>query len=117
GLRKIIEEVRPELRLTAQQNIILANISAAARPRVDALLATYGLSIACGDLSALRRYAMACPAMPTCGLAVAESERYLPSLIGELERRGYGDERVWNRMDGCPNTYSRPQHDTIGLTR
>jgi sulfite reductase (ferredoxin) len=115
GLRAIVEEVRPEIRLTAQQNIILANIRAEDRPRVDALLAVYGLSIGCEPLSALRRYAMACPAMPTCGLAVAESERYLPDLIGELERRGYGAERVWIRMSGCPNACSRPPSAEIGI--
>src|SRR5581483_11661209 len=49
----------------------------------------HGLLAGDKPLSALRRYAMACPAMPTCGLAVAEAERYLPDLIGELERRGY----------------------------
>jgi sulfite reductase beta subunit-like hemoprotein len=66
-------------------------------------------------LSALRRYAMACPALPTCGLAVAEAERYLPDVIGELERRGYGDERVWIRMSGCPNSCSRPPTAEIGI--
>ncbi len=53
--------------------------------------------------------------MPTCGLAVAEAERYLPDLIGELERRGYGDERVWIRMSGCPNACSRPPTAEIGI--
>ena len=115
GLRAIVEEVGPELRLTAQQNIILANIDDAERPRVEALLARYGLVAGGGPLSALRRYAMACPALPTCGLAVAESERYLPDLIGELERRGYGDDRVWIRMSGCPNACSRPPTAEIGL--
>lgn len=115
GLRAIVEAVRPELRLTAQQNIILANISAGDRPRVEAMLAQYGLSTGEGGLSELRRYAMACPAMPTCGLAVAESERYLPDLIGELERRGYGDDRVWIRMSGCPNACSRPPTAEIGI--
>jgi sulfite reductase beta subunit-like hemoprotein len=115
GLRVIVEAVGPEIRLTAQQNIVLANIRAEDRARVDALLAVYGLSIGCEPLSALRRYAMACPAMPTCGLAVAESERYLPSLIGELEQRGYGGERVWIRMSGCPNSCSRPPTAEIGL--
>ncbi len=115
GLRAIVGEFGVEIRLTAQQNIILANIRAEDKPRVDALLAVYGLSIGCGTLSTLRRYAMACPAMPTCGLAVAESERYLPDLIGELERRGYGGERVWIRMSGCPNSCSRPPTAEIGL--
>jgi sulfite reductase (ferredoxin) len=115
GLRAIVEAVRPELRLTAQQNIVLVNISADDRPRVEALLAQYGLSTGDWVLSTLRRYAMACPAMPTCGLAVAESERYLPDLIGELEQRGYGDDRVWIRMSGCPNSCSRPPTAEIGL--
>jgi sulfite reductase (ferredoxin) len=115
GLRAIVEAVRPEIRLTAQQNIVLANISAADRAKVDALLTVHGFLIGCEPLSALRRYAMACPALPTCGLAVAESERYLPDLIGELERRGYGDERVWIRMSGCPNACSRPPTAEIGI--
>jgi sulfite reductase beta subunit-like hemoprotein len=115
GLRAIVEAVSPDIRLTAQQNIVLANIDAADRAKVDTLLAVYGLLIGCEPLSALRRYAMACPALPTCGLAVAESERYLPDLVGELERRGYGGERVWIRMSGCPNACSRPPTAEIGL--
>jgi sulfite reductase (ferredoxin) len=115
GLRAIVAELEPELRLTAHQNLILANIDASARPRVEALLAQYGLSTGNAQLSALRRYAMACPAMPTCGLAVAESERYLPDVIGELEQRGYGNERVWIRMSGCPNACSRPPTAEIGI--
>jgi sulfite reductase beta subunit-like hemoprotein len=79
------------------------------------LLAHYGLSTGNGTLSVLRRYAMACPALPTCGLAVAESERYLPSLIGELEQRGFGNDRVWIRMSGCPNGCSRPPSAEIGI--
>lgn len=117
GLRAIVDEFRPELRLTAQQNIILANIDDEAKPRVEAALAGYGLrtGTGSGELSTLRRYAMACPAYPTCGLAVAESERYLPDVIGELEARGLGDERVWIRMSGCPNACSRPPTAEIGI--
>lgn len=58
---------------------------------------------------------MACPAMPTCGLAVAESERFLPDVISALEQRGYGDDRVWIRMSGCPNACSRPPTAEIGI--
>ncbi|MBC8077516.1 MAG: NADPH-dependent assimilatory sulfite reductase hemoprotein subunit, partial [Chloroflexales bacterium] len=103
GLRAVVDAVGPEIRLTAQQNIVLAKIAPADRPTVEALLDSYGLLTGVGPLSAIRRYAMACPALPTCGLAVAEAERFLPDLVGELERRGYGDERVWLRMSGCPN--------------
>jgi sulfite reductase (ferredoxin) len=115
ALRAIVEKVRPELRLTAQQNLILANIDAKQKPVVDAMLTAYGLLLGCEPLSPLRRYAMACPAQPTCGLAVAEAERYLPDLIGELEQRGYGNERVWIRMSGCPNACSRPPTAEIGI--
>lgn len=115
GLRQIVDEVRPELRLTAQQNLVLVNISAEHKPRVEALLRQYGISAGNDGLSELRRYAMACPAMPTCGLAVAESERYLPDVITELEQRGYGEERVWIRMSGCPNACSRPPTAEVGL--
>jgi sulfite reductase beta subunit-like hemoprotein len=115
GLREIIARFKPEPRLTAQQNIVLANIDDAQRPAIAALLARYGLDSGDGSLSAIRRFAMACPALPTCGLAVAESERYLPDLIGELEARGYGDERIWVRMSGCPNACSRPPTAELGL--
>ncbi len=115
GLRAIVEAVAPELRLTAHHNIILVNISDEQRPLVEALLTEHGLSTGGGRLGELRRYAMACPAMPTCGLAVAESERYLPGVIGELESRGYGDDRVWIRMSGCPNACSRPPTAEIGI--
>ncbi len=121
GLRAIIETFQPGIRLTAQQNIILTHISDTNRPQVEALLAEYGLATTHGQptkhgaLSLLRRYAMACPAMPTCGLAVAESERFLPDVISELERRGYGNERIWMRMSGCPNSCSRPPTAEIGI--
>ncbi|NOK61935.1 MAG: NADPH-dependent assimilatory sulfite reductase hemoprotein subunit [Chloroflexi bacterium AL-W] len=115
GLRAIVEEIQPEVRLTAHHNVILVNIPTELRPRVEALLTEYDLSTGNGSLSALRRYAMACPAMPTCGLAVAESERYLPHMITELEQRGYGDERIWIRMSGCPNSCSRPPTAEIGI--
>ena len=116
GLRAIVAEVQPDVRLTTQQNLVLVNISPDQKPRVEALLAQYGLSSG-GALSTLRRrYAMACPAMPTCGLAVAEAERYLPDMLTELEQRGYGDERVWDsRMSGCPNACSRPPTAEIGI--
>jgi sulfite reductase beta subunit-like hemoprotein len=115
GLRAIVEAVRPEVRLTAQQNIVLTRISEADRPRVEALLAQYGIATRGGRLGELRRYAMACPALPTCGLAVAEAERFLPGVIDELERRGFGDERVWIRLSGCPNSCSRPPTAEIGI--
>jgi sulfite reductase beta subunit-like hemoprotein len=115
GLRAIVATFQPEIRLTPQQNIILAKIRSADRAQVETMLANYGLLTGDAALSVLRRYAMACPALPTCGLAVAEAERFLPDVIGELERRGYGNERVWVRMSGCPNSCSRPPTAEIGI--
>ncbi|NJK79035.1 MAG: NADPH-dependent assimilatory sulfite reductase hemoprotein subunit [Chloroflexaceae bacterium] len=115
GIREIVQTVRPEVRLTAHHNIILTHIAPADKPRVEALIAQYGLVIDSAPISNLRRYAMACPALPTCGLAVAESERYLPALIGELEARGLGNEQIWIRMSGCPNSCSRPTTAEVGL--
>ena len=118
GLRRIVEELRPEVRLTAQQNVILAAIAPADRPRVDALLAEYGIA-AVDALPRALRYAMACPAIPTCGLAVAEAERALPSLIRRiaamLDELGLGDERISFRMSGCPNGCSRPYLGDVGF--
>jgi sulfite reductase beta subunit-like hemoprotein len=115
GLRVIVERFHAHVRLTPQQNIVLAGIKPADKPAVDAILAAFSLLTGCEPLSAMRRYAMACPALPTCGLAVAEAERYLPDVIGELEQRGYGNERVWIRMSGCPNACSRPPSAEIGI--
>jgi sulfite reductase beta subunit-like hemoprotein len=115
GLRVIAEEIGPEIRLTPHQNVILTHIAEADRPRVQELLNQHHMAIGEESISTLRRYAMACPALPTCGLAVAESERYLPDVIHELEQRGYGSERVWIRMSGCPNSCSRPPTAEIGI--
>lgn len=117
GLRAIVELTGADVRLTAQQNIVLTHIAPAHRAEVEALIAAYGLATAEGEagLTTLRRYALACPALPTCGLAVAEAERYLPALLGELEARGFGDEPVNLRLSGCPNSCSRPPTAEIGI--
>lgn len=117
GLRAIIAATGAEVRLTAQQNIVLARIAPAQRPLVEALIAEYGLATREGEagLSALRRGALACPALPTCGQAVAEAERYLPELLGALEARGLGSEHVSFRLSGCPNSCSRPPSAELGV--
>src|SRR6202030_2111569 len=110
GLRKIVEELRLEVRLTAQQNVILAGVAPADRARVDELLAQHGIA-AVDRLPRALRYSMACPAIPTCGLAVAEAERALPGLVRQLaamlDDLGLADERVSFRMSGCPHGWSR----------
>src|SRR6201996_569040 len=102
--------------MTPNQNLILADIPAASRDAVSTLLAEYGLDRPVGGL---RRSAMACVALPTCGLALAESERYLPDLItrleDELERFGLREDEITIRMTGCPNGCARPYVSEIGL--
>jgi len=118
GLRKIVDELRPQVRLTAQQNVILAGIDPADRPRVEELMAEHGIAPVEAIPHAIRN-AMACPAIPTCGLAVAEAERVLPGLIRQLaalvDEIGLADERISFRMSGCPNGCSRPYLGDVGF--
>ncbi len=118
GLRHIIGKFGPDLRITGQQNLILAGFHAEQIAEVNALLAAYGIPTV-EQISALRRNAMACPAMPTCGLAITEAERYLPDLVTELEEEvaalGLSDEIISVRMTGCPNGCARPYVADIGL--
>src|SRR5262249_47070789 len=110
ALREIAELHRGEMICTANQNVIIANVSAPAKRRIQDILRANGIEIA--TTSGLRRNSMACVALPTCGLALAESERYLPSLVTRLEevlaRVGLTDEDIVIRMTGCPNGCARP---------
>ncbi|HET7411038.1 MAG TPA: sulfite reductase, partial [Pararhizobium sp.] len=119
GLRAIAEIHKGEFRLTPNQNLVIANIAAGERKRIEELLDRYGMSGANAG-SALRRNSIACVALPTCGLAMAESERYLPSLITKLDAiladNGLSDDAITIRMSGCPNGCSRPYIAEIGFT-
>ena len=116
GLRRIAEVHAGEFRLTANQNVMIANVAPDAREAIEALVAEYGLTAGAG---ALRRNSMACVALPTCGLALAESERYLPDLLtileGRLAAHGLADDEITIRMTGCPNGCARPYIAEIGL--
>lgn len=116
GLRRIAEIHDGEFRLTANQNVIIANVRAEERAAIEALVSEHGLT---SEATALRRNAMACVALPTCGLALAESERYLPSLVTALEERlashGLAEDEITIRMTGCPNGCARPYIAEIGL--
>ncbi|RVU18745.1 NADPH-dependent assimilatory sulfite reductase hemoprotein subunit [Methylobacterium oryzihabitans] len=116
GLRRIAEVHQGDFRLTGNQNVIIANVPADRKAEIDALVEEYGLATGAG---ALRRNSLACVALPTCGLALAESERYLPSLVGELEEslaaHGLQDDEITIRMTGCPNGCARPFIAEIGL--
>ncbi|MBV9078189.1 MAG: sulfite reductase, partial [Methylobacteriaceae bacterium] len=96
--------------------VIVANVSADKRALVEEIVAEHGLTAQAGPL---RRNAMACVALPTCGLALAESERYLPALVTRLEERlaahGLAEDEITIRMTGCPNGCARPYIAEIGL--
>ncbi|WP_404404349.1 assimilatory sulfite reductase (NADPH) hemoprotein subunit [Jeotgalibacillus malaysiensis] len=111
GLREIAKVHEGEFRLSPNQNLIIARVTDAKREEIEALIEKYGLTDGRSH-SALRRNSMACVAMPTCGLAMAESERYLPTLVDKLEdildEAGLREEEIVIRMSGCPNGCSRP---------
>jgi sulfite reductase (NADPH) hemoprotein beta-component len=116
GLHAIAELGVGRFVMTPNQNLVLADIPAASRREVEELLAAHGLD---QPVSGLRRSSMACVALPTCGLALAESERYLPGLVtrleDELERFGLREDEITIRMTGCPNGCARPYVSEIGL--
>ncbi len=116
GMRRIAGIHKGEFRCTANQNVIIANVDPQDRPAIEALVAEHGLT---SQATALRRNAMACVAFPTCGLALAESERYLPDLVTALEERlalhGLAEDEIVIRMTGCPNGCARPYLAEIGF--
>lgn len=118
GLREIAHVHTGEFRLTANQNLIISNVLEKNKKNIDALVEQYGLTDG-KENSALRRNSMACVALPTCGLAMAEAERYLPVLVDKieeiLEQAGLRDEEIIIRMSGCPNSCSRPALGEIGF--
>lgn len=107
-------------RLTPNQNLTIAEVAPESREEIERLVARTGLAKSGRARSALRLNSMACVALPTCGLAMAESERYLPELIDKVEvlldRHGLTDDPITMRMTGCPNGCARPYIAEIGLT-
>jgi sulfite reductase (NADPH) hemoprotein beta-component len=118
GLREIAKVHTGDFRLTANQNLVIANITPAQRPLLEQLLAQYGITDSHRQ-SALRLSSLACVALPTCGLALAEAERYLPELLTELEEtieaNGLRHDAITIRMTGCPNGCARPFLAEIGF--
>jgi sulfite reductase (NADPH) hemoprotein beta-component len=111
GLREIAKIHTGDFRLTPNQNLIIGNVTTQKKRKIEELVKAYGLSDGLHD-SGLRTNSMACVALPTCGLAMAESERYLPSLLEKIESIldgvGLRDEKIIIRMTGCPNGCARP---------
>ncbi len=116
ALKRIAEQNPVSFIITANQNLIIARADADARQDIEATLAAHGVAL---RASVLREAAMACVALPTCALALAESERYLPSLITKLEallsQHGLEKQPVTIRMTGCPNGCARPYIAEIGF--
>ena len=118
GLREIAHIHQGEFRLTPNQNLVIANVAASERSRMDALVARSGLD-GFRHAGPLQLNALACVALPTCGLAMAEAERYLPALLEKIQtllhRHGLGSQPVDLRISGCPNGCSRPYLSEIAL--
>jgi sulfite reductase (NADPH) hemoprotein beta-component len=111
ALREIATIHTGDFRITANQNVIIANVTTHKKKKINELLDQYGLTDG-SQHSALRRSSMACVALPTCGLAMAEAERYLPVLLDKIEEivdeNGLRDKEITIRMTGCPNGCARP---------
>ncbi len=118
GMRRIAEIHTGDFRLTPNQNVVIANVKDSQKAAIDTLVEHYGLD-AYKKLSRLRLNSIACVALPTCGQAMAEAERYLPDLLGKIEalqiKHGIEDQAITIRMTGCPNGCARPYLAEIGL--
>jgi sulfite reductase (ferredoxin) len=118
GLRTIMEQYRPGVRLTCQQNLYLSDIKDQERAAISALLREHGI-VEASALPPVLRHAMSCPALPTCGLAITESERIMPEVVAELQAAlnevGLSEQVVHLRTTGCPNGCARPYTAEIGI--
>lgn len=111
GLREVAKIHTGDFRLTANQNLIIGNISSQKKKKIEEIIKEYGLSDGAHH-TALQRNSMACVALPTCGMAMAEAERYLPALLAKIEpvlnEAGLREDDIVIRMTGCPNGCARP---------
>ncbi len=115
AVRRTVESVQDiGIRVTPNQHLILTHIPASQREFVERTFAEHRVAFDSG-VAPIRRLAMACPAKPTCGLAMTHAEQALPEYLAELERAELGDVDVMVRMAGCPNGCSRPTTAEIGI--
>ena len=118
ALRQILREIEPGVRITSHQSLLFTDLAATDRVRIADILHAHGVKTS-EEISTLRRWSMACVALPTCSLAVAESERVLPGLIDSLEpevaKLGLSNDAFTLRMTGCPNACARPYNSDIGI--
>ena len=120
ALREIVETHRPEVRLTPSQNLLLCGVASEDIDKINSILSANGVAVEETEQGTLlQRGAMACPALPTCGLSLAESERYLPEFLGVVEDvlagEGLAEEQIIVRMTGCPNGCARPYMAELGI--
>jgi sulfite reductase (ferredoxin) len=118
AVREVVRRAAPGVHLTTQQNLLLVGIPPRQRAEVEQVLSDHGVAIA-PPQSGVLRWGMACPALPTCGLAVAESERVFPSVVAaldaELDAVGLAGQPIVTRMTGCPNGCARPYNAEIAF--
>ena len=118
AIRRVVVETNCDVTLTAQQSLIFCGLTKEQVQRVESILDEYNVESA-EELSSAVRYSMACPALPTCGMAVAESERVSPTIVRELESLmssvGMRNEPITFRMTGCPNGCARPYTADVAL--
>ncbi|OKH22591.1 sulfite reductase, ferredoxin dependent [Hydrococcus rivularis NIES-593] len=119
ALRKIVEQFNLPIRLTPNHNVILYEIEPSQKSAIEDTLHQHGIITDPKEIDPLVRYSMACPALPTCGLAIAESERALPGAIDRiralLDKLGLAKEHFVIRMTGCPNGCARPYMAELGF--
>ncbi|WP_353259673.1 sulfite reductase, ferredoxin dependent [Prochlorothrix hollandica] len=118
ALREIIQGFERPMRVTANQNVLIYDIEPGDREAIQGILDRCGIP-GPGDIDTLERYAMACPALPTCGLAITESERAIPGILERirvlLDRLELKNEHFVIRMTGCPNGCARPYMAELGF--
>jgi sulfite reductase (ferredoxin) len=118
GLREIVQRFRPAVRLTTQQNLLLTGIAGGERAEVNRLASAHGIRFS-EQLPPVVREALACVALPTCGLAITEAERVLPEILEDLHsamaEAGVGEQSISVRITGCPNGCARPYTAEIGI--
>ncbi len=118
ALRTLVERFKPEVRFTPAQDVLLCSLRGDDLPIVEKTLDDHGVPRP-ERLSNVQKYSLSCPAIPTCGLALTESERALPGIIDELEialkQLGLEHEHLSVRMTGCPNGCARPYQSDIGI--
>jgi len=116
GLAEIAKVHKGDFRMTANQNLVIAGVPARSKKKIEALATEYGLL---APVSKQREDSMACVALPTCPLAMAEAERFLPAFVTQIEgvlaKHGIPDESIIFRVTGCPNGCGRAMLAEIGL--